>query len=42
VEKNIDHDITTEAIRRGVAKFKGLKKTGVSSTFIKLPPGDAR
>ena len=41
-EKNIHKDIITEAICRGVAKFKGLKKTGISSTFIKLPPGDAR
>jgi hypothetical protein len=42
VEKNIPKEIITEAIRRGVAKFKGLKRTGTSATFIKLPPGDAR
>ena len=42
VEKNIHPSIIKEAVRRGVAKCRGSKKSGESSAFIKLPPGDAR
>ena len=42
IEANIDDVIIQEAKRRGLAKFRGLKKTGESATFLRLPPGDAR
>ena len=32
----------TEANRRGIAKFRNKNNTGTQSTFLKLPPGDAR